>query len=177
MFPVSSAANGAVRPVQPVEQASALRSSQQNAAETTRASSGEASAANIRTESAQAVKAAEQAAVVARLRDQERAEEFARAAPSADAPAGPPPAFEESPLERQARLAFEPPESSGPIETPTAAEPVAPPPEPEAQDATPRQEVEDTDPPPTPRERAETSFAETRTLAAPKEPATVDVGI
>jgi hypothetical protein len=38
-----------------------------------------------------------------------------------------------------------------------------------------REEIKDMDPPPTPRERAEVSFAETRTLSEPREPATLDV--
>lgn len=172
MFPAASAVTTAVKPVQPADQLSALRSSQQQAAETARSSAGEASAANLRTETAQAVKAAEQSAVAARLRDQEKAEQTDRGLPVEDSPTGPPPAFEESPLERQARLAFQP-VGSPPAPAAFSAETTRnAPPDPAAPGRT-----EAGDPPPTPRDRAEASFAETRTLAAPEAPATVDIGL
>jgi len=169
MLPAATAVSAAVKPV---DQLSAHNSSQQQAAETARASAGEASAANLRTETVQAVKAAEQSAVSARLRDQEKAEQTDRNLPVEDSPTGPPPTFEESPLERQARLAFEPVESQP--EPATASPGMV-----ELNTAAPGSAGVDkaTDPPPTPRDRAEVSFAETRTLAVRKDAATVDIDL
>lgn len=168
MLPAASAATTAFRPVQPLEQASQQWSSPAPAAETARASAGEKAAANLRTETHHAVKAAEQTPVAARLRDQEKAETTDR---SADAPTGPPPAFEESPLERQARVAFDPPEPDAQGKTLPEDELTALPPEGrDVERVTP-------EPPPSRTERAETSFAETRSLSAGKEPATVDLEV
>ncbi|MCV6593084.1 MAG: hypothetical protein OIF48_09045 [Silicimonas sp.] len=97
--------------------------------------------------------------------------------PEKDDPTGPPPTFEESLLERQARVAFDPPELP-----PRADE--LPPPEPVAAASDPSEavtEVEEApppapqDPPPTRTDRAEASFTETKALAEAREPATVDV--
>lgn len=171
MFAAAPAPIIAARPPHPVTAQSAQKTAQPQAPETARASAGETAAANLRTETPQAVKAAEQAAIAARLRDQERAETTDRTPPWKDEPTGPPPAFRESPLERQARVALEPPQV-----------PEAPAPKTEAQanpaedrEAAPEAEAQDIDPPPTRTERAEASFAETRTLSEPKERATVNV--
>lgn len=143
--------------------------------DTARASVGEAAAGNLRAETARAVDAPEQSAVAPRLRDQETAERTDRLPPDTDRPTGPPPAFEESPLERQARVALDPPDTP-----PEAAPPVQDTPG-NATETTAREislpgdDTKDTAPPPTPRERAEVSFAETRTMSEPREAAAFDV--
>ncbi len=177
MIPAVSPAGAAG---QPVASLSATRAAQAPAPEAARASSGEAAPANIRLATSAAVTAADQTAVAPRLRDQETAERTERDLPGKDTPTGPPPTFEESPLERQARVAFDPPERAvepafdlnpgvaAVEETDVAAEDNAP--KIAKAEAPP-------DPPPTPSERAEASFAETRTLSAPREPSRVDVGL
>lgn len=177
MIPAVNTAGYAAKTVQSVTHSSAARVAQTAGPETARASTGESPAANVTLHSAKAVTAPEQAAVAPRLRDQETAEQTDRAPVSKDAPTGPPPTFEESPLERQARVAFDPPEA-----------PVEP-----AFDLRPDVQVEDADrpiaedeadlkaldappdPPPTPTARAEASFAETKTLATPRDQTIVDV--
>lgn len=152
----------------------ASRTAQPPAPEAARTSAGEAAPANVKLATNVAVTAPDQAAVAPRLRDQETAERTERTLPGKDAPTGPPPSFEESPLERQARVAFDPPEPAFDL-TPQVAD---------VEDGTDAKAEADAetvkaeappDPPPTPTERAESSFAETKTLATPKEPATVDV--
>lgn len=177
MIPAVSTAGYAAKTVQPATHTSAARVTQVAAPEAMRSSAGEGAAANVTLHSAKAVTAPEQAAVAPRLRDQETAEQTDRAPISKDAPTGPPPTFEESPLERQARVAFDPPEAS--IEPAFDLRPELS--IEEAEDPAPEDKVElktaDTppDPPPTPTARAEASFAETRTLSTPKETTTVDV--
>lgn len=176
MIPAVSPAGAATG--QPVANLSANKAVQAAAPEAARASAGETAASNVKLATSSAVTAPDQSAVAPRLRDQETSERSERALPGKDAPTGPPPSFEESPLERQARVAFDPPE-----------QPVEP-----AFDLRPDVEVVEkqtssndegtlevvtaeapADPPPTPSERAEASFAETRTLSEPKEAAQVDV--
>ncbi len=159
---------------------SATRSDQPQVSETTRASAGETAASNIRLATANAVTAPDQTAVAPRLRDQETAERTERAAPENDTPTGPPPTFEESPLERQARTALEPPEPA--VEPAFDLTPVVSvTKEASGDDAEDEPEIAKAeapaDPPPSPSERAEASFAQTKTLAAAKEPATLDVEI
>jgi hypothetical protein len=79
------------------------------AAPTGQGGSGKAAASDIRPETASAVRAPDQLTVAPRLRDQETAERSERELTDKKAPTGPPPAFEESPLERQARVALDPP--------------------------------------------------------------------
>lgn len=149
-------------------------------AETSRASMGETGAAKVTPVTSNAVSAPEQTATAPRLRDQETAEQTDRSALPKDTPVGPPPTFDESLLERQARVALDPPDlpagaSSEAPEYPSGPQSL---PEPEGTDevVTITRPPEDApEPPPTPTERAEASFAETRTLAAPKDPATIDV--
>lgn len=160
-----------VKPSQPVMGQTAARAAQPQAPETARTSAGEAGAANVRAETPSAVQAAEQSAVAPRLRDQETAETTDRDVPTKDAPTGPPPSFEESPLERQARVALDPPEKSEAAN----AEDAPPPTRDEERSATTQEEPKAVEPPPTPTERAEVSFAETQSLAEPKGPATVDL--
>lgn len=139
--------------------------------EMARSSVGEAAPRNIRAETTQAVDATEQTTLMPRLRDQETAERTNRTPPDTRAPAGPPPAFEESPLERQARVAFDPPEPE--VDRPAPKELADGPDLPEAGERSlSRAEPDELpDPPPTPSERAETSFAETRAIADdPGEP-------
>ncbi|MCG6883258.1 MAG: hypothetical protein LJE62_05830 [Silicimonas sp.] len=172
MLPAASSAGVAIKTAQPVVLQSAARTAQANAPETPRASAGEAAASNIPLETAKAVTSPEQSAVAPRLRDQENAEQSNRADLRKDVPTGPPPAFDESPLERQARLAFDPPEH--PVEGPSRDSASI-----EAGDAP--EDVESDagytiEPPPTRSERAEASFAETRNLALSRELSTVDVG-
>lgn len=175
MLPAANPAGAAVvKPSQPVTGQTAARAAQPQAPETARGSAGEAGAANIRTETPNAIQAAEQSAVAPRLRDQEKAETSNRETPAKDAPTGPPPSFEESPLERQARVAFDPPEAEPGSKPEDSAEP-APAEDTPSRSASEQGETARKDPPPTPTERAETSFAETQSLAEPKEPAKVDV--
>lgn len=141
--------------------------------QTARTSVGENAAANIRPETARAIDAPDQAVVAQRLRDQETKE---RAAAIIEEFAGPEPTFEESPLERQARVALDPPKATAVVvqsdEFALSTEPDEPANEP-ADLAIKAPMFED--PPPTPTERAEASFAETRSFADTTEPATVDV--
>ncbi|MEQ9054855.1 MAG: hypothetical protein RLO38_09170 [Roseovarius confluentis] len=137
-----------------------------------RSSTGEASAANLRSETTKAIDAPTQSAVTPRLRDQEMAEHSDRLLQGADDPTGPPPAFDESPLKRQARVALKPPaieiaidpenDLSGNVDNIALA-------------GEPDEDTEDPVPPPTPRERAEVSFSETRSIAQPPEPPSLDV--
>lgn len=180
MLPAASNVGLAIKTAQPAVLQSAERTSNPPAPETSRASAGEAAASNAPLETARAVTAPEQSAVAPRLREQENAERSERLKPSKDEPTGPPPAFEESPLERQARVAFDPPdpaEEQNRQSTPvTAAGDKAA--EPGIGDADDTVQAEAAnDPPPTPSERAEASFAETRTLATPREPASVNLEI
>lgn len=176
MIPAVSPAGAATG--QPVPPNSTTRASEPQAPEAARASVGEASASNVKLATASAVTAPDQAAVAPRLRDQETAERTERSAPGKDAPTGPPPSFKESPLERQARVAFDPPEL--PVEpafdlnaeVSSADRDVT---EDVPQESEALDEGAEIDPPPTPSERAEASFAETRTISEPREPATVDV--
>ena len=169
MLPAASNVGFAVKTAQPVALQSAERTSNPPAPETSRASAGEAAASNVQLETSRAVTAPEQSAVAPRLRDQENAERSERLHATTDEPTGPPPAFEESPLERQARVAFDPPKPTA--EPPNTGATDAPHP----QEAVGIEQAEaSNDPPPTPAERAEASFAEIRTLATVKELATVD---
>lgn len=177
MIPATPPAGVAVKSAQPITTFSADRTSQPSAPETARSSSGETAAANIRVETADAVTPPEQSAVVPRLRDEENWDQTERDLPNKDDPTGPPPAFEESPLQRQARVSLDPTEASTPPELTT--EPVGESVKPETKDRMPAQILAAaTDPvetPPTPSERAEISFAETRDLAEPTEPPNVDL--
>ena len=177
MLPAATATTAAVKPAQPVSTQTAQRAAEPQAPETARSSAGESAASNVKAETAKAVAAPEQTAVAPRLRDQETAEQTNRAPIKGDAPAGPPPAFEESPLERQARVAFDPPDVSTEEQTASLPDTEAPTeneasaPVTQFDDAGPEQ----ADPPPTPTERAEASFAETRTLSEGREPSSVNV--
>ena len=149
-------------PTQTAQQKAALPQ-----ADSARSSAGENAAANVRAETTRAIDAPEQSSVAPRLREQESKE---RPDTIFDDLVGPEPTFEENLLERQARVALDPPEVAIADEpTPAPAE-IKEPQDVEAEDA-PTFE----DPPPTPTERAEKSFAETRSLADTNEPATVDV--
>lgn len=150
--------------------------------ETARASVGEAAPSNVKLATASAVTAPEQIVVAPRLRDQETAERTERAAPAKDSPTGPPPSFEESPLERQARVALDPPDVKARpafdvVPTAAAKETDAETEEIRADDRSGTARDEAVDPPPTPTERAEAGFAETRMLAEPPAPATVDLDL
>ena len=175
MIPAASSVGVAVKPLQPVTAQTAQRTVQPQAPETARASAGEAAAANVRTETPNAIQAAEQSSVAPRLRDQENSERTERALPGKEEHTGPTPTFEESPLERQARVALDPPEME---QAPNEArlrdiEAAGNQPEPDAPEL--KAAPPPADPPPTPSERAEASFSETRALAESKEPATIDV--
>lgn len=177
MFPAATAASVAVKPVQPAPPQTAQKTTQPQAPETARTSAGEQAAANVKSETTQAVQAAEQSSVAPRLRDRENAERTERPAPPKDEHAGPPPSFEESPLERQARVAFDPPDlpvasDDQPPVAPVEARESAP--ETDSRPATGEAPPAFQDPPPTPTERAEVSFAETRTLSEATEGATID---
>ncbi len=176
MIPAVSPAGAAAG--QPVANLSANKAAQPPAPEAARASAGEAAASNVKLATSAAVTAPDQTAVAPRLRDQETSERTERSLPGKDAPTGPPPSFEESPLERQARVAFDPPDE--PVEPAFDLNPDIAVVE-EAATTEPEEAPEivvaeaPADPPPTPSERAEASFAETRTMSEPKEAAQVDV--
>lgn len=143
------------------------------APDTGRGSAGETAAGNVTAETAVAVDASEQAAVAPRLRDQETAEQSDRQPLDKDRPTGPPPAFEESPLERQARVALEPPvipDESGTTDPSELAIPVD---QPSSTGMEP--ENEPMEPPPTRTEKAEASFAETKTISEPRESSSLDL--
>lgn len=76
-----------------------------------KASAGVAAPAKVRAETTMAVDPSRQSAVAPRLRDQENAERSARVPPTGDGPTGPPPSFEETPLQRASRVIFDPPEA------------------------------------------------------------------
>lgn len=178
MFPAASASGVAIKTGQPVSLQATQTSIRPQAPEAARSSAGEPAAANVKAETTKAVAAPDQTAVAPRLRDQENLERTERPAQLVDAPTGPPPAFEESPLERQARVAFEPPEI--PSDAPEAKEPT-----PEASSESDEsskpmaleklEEAPQQEPPPTRTERAEASFAETKSLSETREPATLDL--
>ena len=140
-------------------------------AEAPRTSAGETSAANLRGAIPQAIDPADQSTVAPRLRDQETAEKTERKAANKDAPAGPPPAFEETLLARQARIALDPTET--PVQDPSQ----------KVKDQEDRPDDPETlktrttppAPPPTPTERAETGFAQTKSIATPAMPSTLDL--
>lgn len=171
MIPSATTSAVAPKPVAPGIQQAAQKTPQSHAPEAARSSAGETAAGSLRAETARAVDASKQAVVAPRLRDQDTAERTERALTDRDAPTGPPPAFEESPLERQARVALEPPEILPETEHREA-------PEADAvhfsQDETEVQK-KDVEPPPTPREKAEVSFAETRSIAAPRSSGSIDI--
>ncbi len=174
MIPAASVTGLPAKAGQPVAHHSAARTAHAHAPETARSSGGETAAAHVKLDTAKAVTAPDQTAVAPRLRDQETAERTERAPQAKDAPTGPPPSFEESPLERQARVVFDPPDAKPDPAFDIRAdvkvtEDDGPPKEPDAQAQPPA------DPPPTPTERAEASFAETKTISTAKAPATVDV--
>ena len=138
--------------------------------EAPRSSGGEASAANLRSETARAVDAAGQSAVAPRLRDQETTERSNRLRARQDAPTGPPPAFEESLLERRWRTAFDPPDirklatssaqtDQAPANVEVAVLPVK----------------GESDTAPVPSELAKAGFAETRAISDDALPATLNV--
>lgn len=141
----------------------AARTSIPPAPETIRGSIGERAAGNVRAETQRAIDAPEQAAVLPRLRDQERAEETERRLIENDLPTGPQPTFEETPLQRHARAALEPPDPIAGRDDAMSGVTAA------------SGNDKPAEPPPGPRERAEVSFAETRSLAVSPEGAAVDI--
>jgi hypothetical protein len=170
MIPSVSSPNFALKATVSTQPQTGIKTSLPGAPDIARTSVGETAAGNTRAETALAVEAPDQTPVPPRLRDQETAERSQRQKLDKDAPAGPRPAFDESLLERQVRLAFDPPESKTPTATATRDESPAKPELP-ADKTSP----DDIEIPPTPREKAEVSFAETRTMTDPRETATVDV--
>jgi len=58
-----------------------------------------------------AIDPSRQATVAPRLREQETSERTERESPASDSPTGPPPSFEETPLQRASRVIFDPPEA------------------------------------------------------------------
>ncbi len=175
MIPAITAQTAPVKPVQLSPAATDQRITQTQAAEGARASIGERGAANIRSETVNAIRAAEQAAVAPRLRTGETAENTDRDPPTVDAPTGPPPAFKESPLERQARVAFDPPEPESLPEIPAPSVEVDEAAPDDAETNKAPAAAQPVEPPPTRTERAEASFSETRSLAKPPEPQTLDL--
>lgn len=177
MFPAASVSSAAAKPAQPAQAQTAQKTTQPQAPETARTSSGESAAANVKAETTKAVQAPEQSSVAPRLRDQETFERTERVTNPKDLPAGPPPTFEESPLERQARVALDPPDQS--VDPEDGFDPVDPDANPAPadakDDAVAQNRTDQTDPPPTPTERAEASFSETKTISEDPTPASVDV--
>ncbi|MEO9823169.1 MAG: hypothetical protein ABJF50_01985 [Paracoccaceae bacterium] len=155
-----------------IPQSSVPQSAQKSAQpqlDAARSSAGEAANTTLRAETARAIDAPEQSSTAPRLREQETKE---RPESVFDDLVGPVPTFKESPLERQARTALDPPEITAPPKTDVEPQDVKDTEEPVITAAEPPTFE---DPPPTPAERAEASFAETRTLASEPEPATIDV--
>lgn len=175
MIPSVASPNIAPKPAAPAVPPTANKTTAPPAPEIPRSSTGEAAAGNLRAETARAVDAPEQTAVAPRLRDQETSEQRERLPSDRDGPTGPPPAFEESPLERQARIALDPPErdvAAASVESPAA--------DPESETgregtATFGTDEFAVDPPPTPRERAEASFQETLTISAQPDNRSLDL--
>ncbi len=133
-------------------------------------STGEVSAANVKAESIFAVDAAEQSAAAARLREEETAERTARNSHDKDKPTGPPPAFEESPLERQARAALDPPEFQTAVTFTDASDTDQDRGATIGADAALDEPHAEIKVPPTPSDRAKAGFAETRALNEPHPP-------
>jgi len=140
--------------------------------EAPRSSSGEVSAANLRTETARAVDAPGQSAVAPRLRDQETTERSNRLSAKNDRPTGPRPTFDESLLERRSRTAFDPPEIAD------RAKPAPPSEESDTADDAERTANDVQAPagaPSTVTAQAEEGFAEVLILSEPDIPATLDI--
>lgn len=178
MIPAVSPAGLALKTAQPPSLNSADRAAPAPASEAPRASAGEGTAARVTLLSASAVTGPDQSAVAPRLRDQETTERTERSRLPKDTPTGPPPAFKESPLERQARVAFDPPSAEPDPQIPSAPNAAAIPGGDGSKTGKKTEIVmveAPAEPPPTPSERAEASFAETRALSTPKEPTTIDV--
>ena len=176
MFPAANVPSAVVKPVQTAPTQTAQKTSQPQAPETARTSSGESAAANIKAETPQALQAPEQTSVTPRLRDQETAERTDRSYEATDKPTGPPPTFEETPLERQARVALDPQVENLDFDQADAtAQPVSDDPAIGTEAEISPLPDDQPDPPPTPSEKAEVSFSETRTLTDTKEPAIVDI--
>lgn len=173
MIPFAPSSSFAPRTAAPPVPATANRTAAPAAPDTARASAGEIAAGNLRAETARAVDAPEQSAIAPRLRDQETSENSIRRLLDRERPAGPPPAFDESPLERQARVALDPPEAPVTEDT-EAADTSEIEGAPEEYPAESRPAVLTVEPPPTPSEKAEASFAETRTISEPRDTATLD---
>ena len=136
---------------------------------------GEAAASNVRPETALAVRAPDQFTASPRLRDQETAERSERELTDKKTPTGPPPAFKESPLERQARVALDPPDVAPEPEDEVEASPIDETDSAQSADTAVSCDAGDIDQPPTPRERAEVSFSETKAIAEPVETASINV--
>ena len=142
---------------------------------TARSNIGETAAGNLRADTARAIDAPKQTAAAPRIRDQETADRSNRRPGAREAPAGPPPAFKESPLERQARVALDPPEIVA--ETQQATLEPWPGTDPEtslaiAEDPEAHGQI---DPPLTPRLRAEASFAEAQSIAEQRNDTSLDL--
>ncbi|MDJ1016952.1 MAG: hypothetical protein QNJ35_10605 [Paracoccaceae bacterium] len=165
-----SAVSTSVTPIKPAETGqppASSKSAQPPQPGAARASAGEAPRASLRAETARAIDPPEQLPAAQRLRDRETDETSGRP-PLGDGPTGPPPAFQESPLERQVRVALDPPD------LPPELEPAAPSAEEtevfEPAGAPGKRQEETTEPvrgetAPARFTRAETGFAETRSIA------------
>lgn len=163
------------KPASPTAPPTAAKTSAPPAPETIRGSIGERAAGNIRAETQRAIDAPEQAAVLPRLRDEERANETERQLIETELPTGPDPTFEETPLERQARVALEPPVLVTGYEDVSSDDPQGDRPKAPISTAVAAAGDAPTEPPPSPRERAEVSFAETRSLVTTREGAALDI--
>ena len=132
---------------------------------------GETAAAATQAATARAVEAPPQAVLALRLRDGETAE----TEPAPDKPAGPPPTFDETILQRDARLAREPAALASKADTE------------KTQQLEPDTSDDASDGPGKPEgparandvsaasRKAEETFSETKKIAQPPEPASVDV--
>jgi hypothetical protein len=120
---------------------------------------GETAAAAVQAETAERVDPPRVLPATATLPDAKRPQDTLLP-PDPDAPAGPPPAFDASPLERARQEAFAP------------GFPEPKPPEPEAETAPPR---DDTDPDDDLREKAEAEIAEVRRMTAPEPERSLDM--
>lgn len=168
MIPAATGNSPTLKPTQAVASQTGLRSNASQAMEAARSSIGESTATKA-VETQNAITAPVQSGAVARLRDQETTERTGRTPSTKDAPTGPPPSFEESPLERQARVAFDPPDTDMTDDVQQPETDATKPDETTGEKKALSLGSDDL------TERAEAGFAETKQLAEPPKSANLDV--
>ena len=111
MIPAATAGLPVANGGQSIASGSGSAKPEATVADQAKSSAGTKSPANAQPLTNAAVDPSRQTTVAPRLRDQETAERSAREVPASDAPTGPPPSFEETPLQRASRVIFDPPEA------------------------------------------------------------------